>query len=64
MAKIKFLSAAWKNLVMINYEVDSTILKPYLPPNTELDLWLGKCLVSMVGFLFLETRLAFGRQNG
>lgn len=32
MAKIKFLSAAWKNLVMINYEVDSTILKPYLPP--------------------------------
>ncbi|MCC8408941.1 DUF2071 domain-containing protein [Mucilaginibacter sp. UR6-1] len=57
MAKIKFLTATWKNLVMINYEVDHEILKPYLPAATELDLWQGKCLVSMVGFLFLDTRV-------
>ncbi|MBE9584416.1 DUF2071 domain-containing protein [Mucilaginibacter sp. JRF] len=57
MAKIKFLTATWKNLVMLNYEVDPQILKPYLPAATELDFWQGKCLVSMVGFLFNNTRV-------
>ncbi|RVT99935.1 DUF2071 domain-containing protein [Mucilaginibacter limnophilus] len=57
MAKIKFLTAYWKNLVMLNYEVDPAILKPYLPAATELDLWQGKALVSMVGFLFNDTRV-------
>lgn len=42
---------------MLNYEVDPGILQPYLPPFTELDLWQGKALVSMVGFLFSETRV-------
>jgi uncharacterized protein YqjF (DUF2071 family) len=42
---------------MINYEVDSVILKPYLPAGTELDLWEGKALVSMVGFMFNNTRV-------
>ncbi len=40
---------------MLNYEVDPEILKPHLPPYTVLDLWQGKALVSMVGFLFQET---------
>jgi uncharacterized protein YqjF (DUF2071 family) len=40
---------------MLNYEVDPDILKPYLPAYTVLDLWQGKALVSMVGFLFEET---------
>ncbi len=40
---------------MLNYEVDPEILKPYLPAYTVLDLWQGKALVSMVGFLFKET---------
>lgn len=57
MAKIKFLTAQWNNLLMLNYEVDPEILKPYLPPVTELDLWQGKALVSMVGFLFKNTRV-------
>ena len=52
MPKPQFLKAQWKNLVMINYEVDAQILDPYLPPGTELDLWQGKALVSMVGFMF------------
>jgi uncharacterized protein YqjF (DUF2071 family) len=55
MGKARFLKAQWKNLLMLNYEVDPKILKPYLPPATELDLWQGKALVSMVGFMFLET---------
>ncbi len=57
MAKTKFLQAEWKNLLMLNYEVDPAILKPYLPPGTVLDLWEGKALVSMVGFMFLDTRV-------
>lgn len=57
MAKTQFLRAEWKNLIMLNYEVDPDILKPYLPPYTVLDLWQGKALVSMVGFMFLNTRV-------
>lgn len=55
--KIRFLQAEWKNLLMVNYEVDPAILKPYLPAGTELDLWQGKALVSMVGFMFLNTKV-------
>lgn len=57
MNKIRFLEAEWRNLIMINYEVDPEILKPHLPAATELDLWQGKALVSMVGFMFLNTRV-------
>ncbi|AYL97008.1 YqjF family protein [Mucilaginibacter celer] len=55
MAKREFLKAQWKNLVMLNYEVDPEILKSHIPPGTVLDLWEGKALVSMVGFMFLDT---------
>ncbi|MEZ2337808.1 YqjF family protein [Mucilaginibacter sp. RCC_168] len=57
MAKRQFLRAQWKNLVMLNYEVDPQILDAYLPPGTVLDLWQGKALVSMVGFVFANTRM-------
>jgi uncharacterized protein YqjF (DUF2071 family) len=57
MAKAQFLKAQWKNLVMINYEVDPQVLNAYLPPGTVLDLWQDKALVSMVGFLFAETKV-------
>jgi uncharacterized protein len=57
MPEKQFLEARWINLLMLNYEVDPDILKPYLPPATELDLWHGKALVSMVGFLFKDTRV-------
>jgi len=57
MPEPQFLSAKWNNLIMLNYEVDPDILKPHLPPFTELDLWQGKALVSMVGFLFRDTRV-------
>ncbi|MFD2147545.1 YqjF family protein [Mucilaginibacter antarcticus] len=57
MTKGIFLKAEWNNLVMLNYEVDPFILKPYLPAGTELDLYEGKALVSMVGFLFNNTRV-------
>ncbi|GAB2684459.1 DUF2071 domain-containing protein [Mucilaginibacter koreensis] len=57
MANRKFLEAEWNNLLMLNYEVDPKVLQPYLPAYTELDLWQGKALVSMVGFMFNNTRV-------
>ncbi len=42
---------------MINYEIDPAVLQPRVPLGTELDTWNGTCLVSMVGFQFLDTRV-------
>lgn len=53
----KFLTAEWRKLIMANYVVSPDLLQKYLPYNTELDLWKGKCYVSMVGFMFVNTRL-------
>jgi uncharacterized protein len=55
--KSAFLKAEWRKLVMANYTVDQTVLLKYLPYATEIDLWKGTCYVSLVGFMFLNTRL-------
>ncbi len=52
-----FLSAEWRQLAMVNYEVDPAVLRPLVPAGTELDLYEGRSLVSMIGFLFLQTRV-------
>lgn len=52
-----FLTAEWRKLAMANYAVDPKLLEPYLPPKTELDLWNGTCYVSLIGFMFLNTKL-------
>ncbi len=52
-----FLIAEWRKLVLANYEVAPEILEDYLPFGTELDLWQNKCYVSLVGFMFLNTRV-------
>jgi uncharacterized protein YqjF (DUF2071 family) len=53
----EFLSADWRYLAMLNYEIDPAILEPLVPRGTELDSWQGRTFVSGVGFLFLNTRL-------
>lgn len=53
----KFLTAEWKNLIMANYIIDPAVLKPYLPDKTELDLFNENAFVSLVGFMFMNTRL-------
>jgi len=53
----RFLSGAWTGLVMLNWEVDPAILRPYVPRGTELDAWRGRTFVSCVGFMFEDTRL-------
>ena len=52
-----FLSAEWRYLAMLNYEVSRELLNPYVPRGTELDSFNGKTFVSLVGFRFLNTRL-------
>jgi uncharacterized protein len=52
-----FLTAFWRNLAILNYEVDPGILSKYLPQGTELDTYQGKTFVSMVAFLFQNTRV-------
>ena len=52
-----FLTAHWKNLIMANYTIEPSLLQPYLPAFTELDLYNGKCYVSLVGFMFEQVKI-------
>ena len=52
-----FLTAEWRKLAIVNYTVDPELLRAWLPAGVELDLRNGHCYVSLVGFLFLNTRL-------
>ncbi|HEV3147433.1 MAG TPA: DUF2071 domain-containing protein [Chthoniobacterales bacterium] len=52
-----FLTANWRYLAMLNYVVDPRILAPLVPPGTEIDYENGQTFVSVIGFLFLDTRL-------
>jgi len=42
---------------MLNYEVDRSALTDLVPRGTELDEWQGRMYLSVVGFLFLGTRV-------
>lgn len=59
--KAVFLTAKWEYLVMLNYQIPPEILTPYLPKGTQIDLYKGNALASVVGFLFNETKV-FGLQ--
>jgi uncharacterized protein YqjF (DUF2071 family) len=52
-----FLTADWRWLAMLNYEVPPETLLPFVPAGTELDSFKGITYASMVGFLFLDTRV-------
>jgi hypothetical protein len=52
-----FLTATWQHLAMLNYEVDASLLQPFVPPGTELDRWENKIFISLIGFRFLKTKL-------
>jgi uncharacterized protein YqjF (DUF2071 family) len=56
MARV-FLTAEWRKLAMANYSVDPALLQRYLPYKTELDMWNNVCYVSLVGFMFINTKL-------
>jgi uncharacterized protein YqjF (DUF2071 family) len=42
---------------MLNYEIEPGMLQPLVPAGTELDFWNGKAFVSVVGFMFRNTRV-------
>jgi uncharacterized protein len=52
-----FLSAEWRDLVMLNFEVESDLLNRYVPAGTSLDSFKGKTYISLVGFRFCRTKL-------
>lgn len=52
-----FLTAEWRHLAMLNYVAKPAALARFVPAGTELDAWNGQTLISMVGFLFLRTRV-------
>jgi len=53
----RFLTANWRYLAMLNFAVDPAIVAPLVPPGTELDFENGETFVSVVGFLFFDTRI-------
>jgi uncharacterized protein len=52
-----FLTAEWKNLLMLNYAVDPSLLRPFVPAGTELDSHEANTYASLIGFQFNKTRL-------
>jgi uncharacterized protein YqjF (DUF2071 family) len=53
----RFLTARWESLLLLNYACPADVLEPLVPAGTALDRWRGEALVSVVGFLFRDTRL-------
>ena len=54
---MSFLKAEWRKLAIANYKIDQYQLTDYLPFGTEIDLWEGNCFISLVGFMFKNTKL-------
>ena len=54
---MSFLKAEWRNLAIANYCIDKNYLTEFVPVGTELDLWNEKCYISLVGFMFKNTKI-------
>ena len=52
-----FLTANWRYLAMLNFVVDPSGVGPLVPPGPEIDFENGETFLSVVSFLFLDTRL-------
>jgi uncharacterized protein len=52
-----FLKAKWENIIMANYAVPVEALQSFLPNGVTLDLYNDKAYVSLVGFMFKNTKL-------
>ena len=53
----KFLAARWEDLILVNYEVEPSLLADRVPNGTSLDLAERRCFVSLVAFMFRDTRV-------
>ncbi|MEM6720445.1 MAG: DUF2071 domain-containing protein [Bacteroidota bacterium] len=54
---MSFLTAEWRKLIFFNYTVDPELLEEYVPKGTTLDSFNGKCFVSVIGFMFKNTKV-------
>jgi len=52
-----FLTANWRYLAMLNFVVDPRLFESLVPPETEIDYQDDETFLSIVGLLFLDTRL-------
>jgi uncharacterized protein len=52
-----FLRALWRDLAILNYEVDPSVLAPRLPAGCELDDWDGRHFVTLIGFRVQHARV-------
>ena len=52
-----FLSAEWRFLAMANFRVEPAVVAPWVPRGTVLDLFEDQTYLSVVGFLFRNTRV-------
>lgn len=60
MTERPLLRASWRWLVVVSYLVPPKALAAYVPHGTELDSFHGDTFVSIVGFLFEDTRIYTG----
>jgi uncharacterized protein YqjF (DUF2071 family) len=52
-----FLTAQWRNLVILTYAVDPARIIDLVPAGTTLDWWHRQAFVSLLAFQFLDTRI-------
>jgi uncharacterized protein len=52
-----FLTAEWRQLLMVSWRVPDRVLVPLVPRGTELDRFDGSAWASIVAFRFLDTRV-------
>jgi len=58
------LTARWTNLVLLTFEVDPSLVGPWLPRGVQPDLSNGQALVSLIAFDFVDTRVRGRRIPG
>lgn len=56
-AETPFLTAEWRDLLMLNFLVEPACLREFVPAGTELDSFAGKTYASLIGFRFCKTKL-------
>ena len=54
---MSFLMAEWRKLAIANYNIDPIHLNNLIPAGTQLDYYTNSCLISLVGFRFVNTKL-------
>ena len=53
----RFLTGRWTDLAMLNFACPAELIEPLVPWGTELDAHAGVPQVSLVGFMFRDTRV-------